>query len=68
MEIKSALKFPQELLILFSVDGKPATLQKVSCIHMFETCPQSKCAVSYTLRLANAEEVNLVIVFSVTVN
>lgn len=42
------------MLILFSEQqqGKfmQATIEKVSSIHMFESCPQSKCAVSYVIK------------------
>lgn len=35
---------------------------------MFESSPQSKCAISYKLSLGNGETVELIIVFSVTAN
>ena len=34
---------------------------------MFESSPQSKCAVAYILRRPNEEQVNLVVVFQVTI-
>ena len=43
-------------------------MEKVSCIHMFESSPQSKCAVSYLLRKADGDTVSLIIVYSVTTN
>jgi len=40
VEPKQTLKFPKELLYLYSdKDGKPATVEKVSCMHMFESSP-----------------------------
>lgn len=39
VEIKCNLQFPKQLLYLFSADGKQAAVQKVSCIHMFESAP-----------------------------
>jgi hypothetical protein len=40
VECKQTLKIPEELLYLFSdADGKPAKVQKVSSLHMFESCP-----------------------------
>jgi hypothetical protein len=69
VELKSALKFPAELLTLFSdKENKPAKLIRVSCIHMFEGSPQSKCAVAYLIEKGDGEEICLVIVFSVTAN
>jgi len=35
---------------------------------MFESSPQSKCAIAYTLRKSSGEEVHLAIVFSITAN
>jgi hypothetical protein len=40
VECKQTLKLPDEILFLFSdQDGKPATINKVSSLHMFESCP-----------------------------
>ncbi len=71
VELKQTLKFPQELLTLFSHNSKPATVEKVSCVHMFESSPQSKCAVAYVLKRASddgGEMVYIVVVFSVITN
>jgi hypothetical protein len=53
VELKSSLKFPMEILWLFCVEGQQAQIEKVTCIHMFECSPQSKCAVAYSIRKAN---------------
>ena len=69
MELKQTLRFPQELLHLYSVNQQPASLSKATCLHMFETSPQSKCAVAFKLKRADGvTEVNLVIVFNVISN
>ena len=68
VELKQSLKFPMELLHLFSVKGQPAKLEKVTCLHMFESSPQSKCAVAYKLLNSLDESINIIIVFSVTAN
>lgn len=39
VELKVALKFPPQLLSLFGNISQPARLEKVSCLHMFETSP-----------------------------
>ena len=40
----------------------------MTCVHTFESSPQSKCSVAYLLRKADGETVSLVIVYSVTAN
>lgn len=51
VELKTSLMFPKELLVLLgnSRTGQVATLEKITCLHMFETMPQSKCAVAYEI-------------------
>ena len=66
--MKTSLKFPAELLSLFSAAGQAAVLEKVSAVHMFESSPQSKCAVAYVLRKADGDSVALVVVYSVSTN
>jgi hypothetical protein len=39
VELKVSMKFPEELLALFSLEGKRAKMVKVACIHMFENSP-----------------------------
>ena len=40
VELKQNLKFPTELLWLFTdQNNQPATLEKVTCVHMFESSP-----------------------------
>lgn len=43
---------------------KLAEVVKVSCIHTFESCPQSKCAIAYQIRRPHGKIINLAIVFS----
>jgi len=70
VELKQNIKIPQEILYLFSEVGKDgkvslAEIHKVSCIHTFESCPQSKCAVAYVLkRPCSGSMIYLGIVFS----
>jgi hypothetical protein len=41
VELKQKIKFPKELLYLYSGnDNVPAELDRVTCIHMFESAPQ----------------------------
>ena len=69
VELKQTLKFPMELLMLFIQNFKEPTIQQITCIHMFESSPQSKCAVSYIIKLPNSGElVYLTIVYSVLTN
>ena len=50
VECKQTLKFPPDILYLFSdEDGKPARIQRVTSLHMFESCPQRKIAIAYSL-------------------
>lgn len=64
--MKQSLKFPNEILSLFSIKGKPAKLERVTAIHMFESSPQSKCAVSYLINQTDGEKISLILVFSVS--
>lgn len=68
VDLKQTLKFPQEVLALFTQDYQPAAIEKISCIHMFESSPQSKCAVAYVIRQQNGEIVYLILVYSVVTN
>ena len=47
-----------------------ATIEKVSCVHVFETMPQSKCAVAYEIRSPRHDDdsVYMIIVYSTTAN
>lgn len=68
VELKGNLVFPKLLLHLFSgADRLPATLVKVSCLHMFESSPNDKIAVAYVIKKPNSKIlIYLVLVFSVT--
>lgn len=35
---------------------------------MFESSPQSKCAVAYSIRKSDGEQISLIIVYSVVIN
>ena len=66
VELKTNLKFPTQILYLFSdEDGEPATVRKISCIHMFESAPQNKIAISYTIEKHSGQVLHLVIIYSV---
>lgn len=65
VEPQPSIKFLQPLLYLFAdADNNPARIMKVTCIHMFESSPQSKLAIAYTLKKYNKEEIYLVLVYS----
>lgn len=66
VELKSSLKFPKEVLTLFTLPEGDPKLNRVTCIHMFESSPQSKCAVAYELNLANGDEAHVIVVYSTT--
>jgi len=68
VEAKSTLTFPKEVLTLFTQNRVAAKLLKVTALHMFESSPQSKCAVAYQVEKADGEQETIVIVFSTTAN
>jgi len=39
VEQKSALKFPEEILMMLGTLKKGAQIQRVTCVHVFETMP-----------------------------
>lgn len=46
-----------------------ATIERVSCIHVFETMPQSKCAIAYEVQSPRHNDVIfVVVVYSTTAN
>lgn len=50
VELNQEIKFPSDILYLFAGDdGQPAQLLRITSIHMFESAPQYKCSISYTL-------------------
>ena len=50
VELNQEIKFPNDILYLFAnEDGQHADLVKITSIHMFESAPQYKCSISYTL-------------------
>jgi hypothetical protein len=69
VELKQTMRLPKELLALFGKQGKPAKIEKVSSIHMFESSPQSKCAISYLLsKPDDSDQISIVVVYSVSTN
>lgn len=69
VELKQNIKLPQEVLILFSEaqQGKfmQSTIERISSIHMFESCPQSKCAIAYVLKKPQTGQlVNIAIIYT----
>ena len=57
---------PEEILTLFSNANGKCNIARVTCVHMFEMSPQSKCAVAYKLTLPSGEEEFVVVIFSTT--
>jgi hypothetical protein len=39
VELKQSLKLPKELLVLFGNIAQPATMKRVTSLHMFESSP-----------------------------
>ena len=70
IELKQSLDFPQEILIMLGEGDRRASLHSITAVHMFETAPQSKCAVAYEIVSPRDDlgVVYLVIVYSVTAN
>lgn len=67
---RSSLKFPDEILMMLGTIQMTATIQRVTCVHVFETMPQSKCAVAYEIRSPRHDDDNVfvIIVYSTTAN
>lgn len=50
VELKSQFKLPPELMYLFGTrDGKAAEIRDLTCLHMFESSPQTKVAMAYSI-------------------
>lgn len=62
------MKLPKELLALFGIQGKPAKVERVTSIHLFESSPQSKSAIAYLLTRPDGDEVSIIVVYSVSTN
>lgn len=73
VEPKSSLAFPENFLYLFSSinpstnESQPAKIEKLQCLHMFESTPQTKIAVALTLLRANETRQNIVAIFGVAI-
>ena len=70
IELKQTLVFPEEILIMLGTLEQKASLLSITAIHMFETAPQSKCAVAYEI-ISPREDlgvVYLIVLYSVTAN
>jgi hypothetical protein len=69
MEPKSNLKFPEELLMMLGTRDMTAQVQRITAVHMFETMPQSKCAVAYEILSPRHDDlIFIVLVFSTNAN
>ena len=68
VELKSNLKFPPEILHLFAMNGQPAKLERICCLHIFESSPQSKAAVAYMILKPDQDYLCIIIVYSTTAN
>lgn len=51
-------------------EGQMASVLSISAVHMFETAPQSKCAIAYEVMSPrdDLDIVHLIILYSVTAN
>jgi len=55
--------------VLFGNIAQPAIMKRVTSLHMFESSPQSKCAVAYLLQKPiSGEEVAIIVLYSVSTN
>ena len=70
VELKQTLQFPQDVLVMLGTQDQPASVLAVTALHLFESAPQSKCAVAYEV-VSPREELGLlylIIVYSITAN
>ena len=67
-ETREKLQFPSELLLMLGSQQAPATIERVTCVHMFETVPQYKCAIAYEVLSSRLDFVHIVCVFSTSAN
>lgn len=49
IELKQTLAFPEDILIMLGSEKSRAQLVGITALHMFETAPQSKCAIAYEI-------------------
>lgn len=58
------------MLLCDPQDNRPAHVVNVTAVHMFETMPQSKCAIAYELFSPRTDlgTVYLIVVYSITAN
>lgn len=70
VEARQSLQIPNELLVMLGSEGQQASILAVTAVHMFETAPQSKCAVAYSLVSPrnDLDVVHLIVVYSVAAN
>ena len=70
VETKANLQFPNEILMMMGTREMTAQVQRVTCVHTFETMPKSKCAVAYEVLSPrhNNDLIYIVLVFSTNAN
>lgn len=70
VEQKQSLHFPQDLLFMLGTPDEKAEVLAISSMHLFETAPQSKCAIAYEIMSPREDlgMVYLIIVYSITAN
>ena len=70
VEQKQSLHFPNEILFMLGTPDEQAQVLSVSSMHLFETAPQSKCAIAYEVMSPRDDlgMVYLIIVYSITAN
>ena len=49
-------------------ETQAARIEKVSCVHLFETVPQYKCAVAYEVLSPRLDIVHIICVYSTSAN
>lgn len=68
VEAKEKIQFPQDLLQMLGSQKEGARVERVTCVHIFETNPQSKAAIAYELWTPRHQTVHIVVVFNTTAN
>ena len=68
VESRDKIAFPLDLLNLLGGQRGTASVEQVTCLHMFETNSQSKCAIAYNVNTPRDGLVHIIVVFNTTAN
>ena len=65
-----SVKLPKKILYLFAQKNNknediPGRIEKITSVLMFESAPQSKCAIAYKIIKADKEVVNITVIYSI---